>query len=1351
MFRTHTTAQSAALQQSHAEPDSQVSGEGYQYASFTAHASSAACAHDQCHGAEQSGLENEYAKALARAKSQLDLDLQEAFCANAESVHAADPDVASGPDPAVTRASTAVPVPWCRGDTGGGAQHREHSANISWVGGDCYDGDANDGSGKRSVQVCDTQVSKTQVYDTQVSKTQVSGSRAGTSKAPAGSAGFGLRLLSFCRHCWSEFTQPPLEIEVSVDSHAQAQSPLGCQYYAHSLNSGFLASPKVPSLQNYQLYPAVPMHMEQLSDLTTAMLPVLSAEAQRPLSKEDVFFLGFGFNWLPKHTRRLQEILEVGLTPARFGSKGSPDIHGVEDNDAFKPLYFDRRLLQGHTLLIGTTGSGKTRFFDLLVTQAIMRHETVLIIDPKGDRDLQQCILRAMRQAGRDPMVELFCLDIGRARGLDLNSKQGERYANLSSGLKYEWTLNQVNEAFPHPRNSITLPYLQQELSVSAPADFSTQSAGAAAPDCVPNCAPDGAPDGALESALKSTPERALERATVRDPDFADGSALDTQGPEQDPDKYFFSYMNTGFNPTSAFDRSTEIGDRICAMMPDTGTAATFKAYAQMAVSAAVECLMIAGKSVTLERIRSIVADHTAFVGALRLFLNRVVIKLNLPEISTFFNRIHGVTIPQLQIFNHTVSLLLGDNADTSASKKKEASLLQFLISKNVLKSTAATDKILQAADMTQGMPDVAKDDDDESTSTSTRKTTRSRAKKPRGVHPASVTEINKFYQWLIRRGYIEKHVGFDKILAIATLAPDFYRRVTNGVMPYLSALTAGDLGELMSNEAKHLPTFLDLIKQNRVFYVALQCLKDATTGQALGKLMMSDLAFVAGELNLQEPDYPQVSVFIDEASELSNESLVQLLNKSRSVKFSITLATQCMADLTKRTGSRDSAEQIIANCNNLISLRVNDPDSSRLISSVLPRTVIGMRGASIMSTENGGFINDSYITSRSLQQQDAPLFPESMLIQLPDLEFIARMSSGGFYKGFIPILDHNFRASCPSVQTTCTSISASTTTASLDAPDLPFPHPDYDPEFAQVANMMDMGFQVHPRQARLAQSSQPPVLFGSCWEQRNSHPLVHYQVEGQRLQASPTVATVVDSVGTPSNAAMALATAGPALTSEQGEPERSAPDTAPSQSLWQRVQAGVGRWGKGLGRKLVTTVFSVSVLRGLSLLLQAGLVLAIAMVLSMLAMGSQQWGVFIQSVQQLWSNLGFYCFTVLPNIVTEHYLVLPASEYGFAERLVDSLSLYWANPELLLALLLGGVLLGHHHSLMCEMRHRSVMGLRQFTHLLGWPWLVLWAITLGSLVWGFVLCVELTQLVLALAAFTAGFYLACFYSQRTR
>lgn len=136
------------------------------------------------------------------------------------------------------------------------------------------------------------------------------------------------------------------------------------------VQSGYMQVNVPPSLQEQRIYSGVPVSLQQLVDLTSFQVPELSQIAGKQLLPSDVCCLGFGFPWLPKHTRRLHDLMEVGLRASPFGKKGSPDLHGVEDRHAFEPIYFASELLLGHTLLLGTTGAGKTRFFDLLVTQS---------------------------------------------------------------------------------------------------------------------------------------------------------------------------------------------------------------------------------------------------------------------------------------------------------------------------------------------------------------------------------------------------------------------------------------------------------------------------------------------------------------------------------------------------------------------------------------------------------------------------------------------------------------------------------------------------------------------------------------------------------------------------------------------------------------------------------------------------------------------------------------------------------------------------------------------------------------------------------------------------------------------
>lgn len=131
-------------------------------------------------------------------------------------------------------------------------------------------------------------------------------------------------------------------------------------------------------------------------------------------------WLGAGWNWEPSHTQRLYDARKRDMSkllPPKWFLKyigaqhllkpfvGLPWLHGLNEKEehVFIPLI----TLEGHTLIFGTTGAGKTRLYETVIVQAILRGETVVIVDPKGDKELAEIAERACKLAGRpDAYVE---------------------------------------------------------------------------------------------------------------------------------------------------------------------------------------------------------------------------------------------------------------------------------------------------------------------------------------------------------------------------------------------------------------------------------------------------------------------------------------------------------------------------------------------------------------------------------------------------------------------------------------------------------------------------------------------------------------------------------------------------------------------------------------------------------------------------------------------------------------------------------------------------------------------------------------------------------------------------------
>lgn len=123
-------------------------------------------------------------------------------------------------------------------------------------------------------------------------------------------------------------------------------------------------------------------------------------------------FLGLGFLWTPAHAERLTECLSQGIgAPEEVQIKygGNTLIHGLGILGEEPVFLADEKRCQ-HALVMGSPGSGKTRFIEVLLRQLIEKGDTVVIIDPKGDSRLMNVVEQACRDTGRLDQFRLVAL-----------------------------------------------------------------------------------------------------------------------------------------------------------------------------------------------------------------------------------------------------------------------------------------------------------------------------------------------------------------------------------------------------------------------------------------------------------------------------------------------------------------------------------------------------------------------------------------------------------------------------------------------------------------------------------------------------------------------------------------------------------------------------------------------------------------------------------------------------------------------------------------------------------------------------------------------------------------------------
>lgn len=92
--------------------------------------------------------------------------------------------------------------------------------------------------------------------------------------------------------------------------------------------------------------------------------------------------------------------------------RGLTWMHGIDQS---RPIYFPIADAKGNFLITGTTRSGKTVFYRSLISQLARRktngqNECLIIIDPKGDKDLFNVFIEAAKREGRLDDVVFFHL-----------------------------------------------------------------------------------------------------------------------------------------------------------------------------------------------------------------------------------------------------------------------------------------------------------------------------------------------------------------------------------------------------------------------------------------------------------------------------------------------------------------------------------------------------------------------------------------------------------------------------------------------------------------------------------------------------------------------------------------------------------------------------------------------------------------------------------------------------------------------------------------------------------------------------------------------------------------------------
>lgn len=752
-------------------------------------------------------------------------------------------------------------------------------------------------------------------------------------------------------------------------------------------------------------------------------------------------YLGKGFEFKPDHTRLLNNLLNTGLIFNSDECHGSLQIHELEKHND-KSLYTLTSNLKGHTIIFGTTGSGKTRAFDLFISQAILRNEVVIVIDPKGDRDLKANLYKVAALIGRKDSVEVLDL---------VNLKNSTSPFNLlGSSRKPTQIADRLTSLMSNKDNDFA-NYAHQAVAAAVIAIFFKQQ-DLTLRNITNNLNLNSLYEGVLnyiitflvktnvdalieifycfvkdfklnfdefdfgkplkDKILNLQKEKQLqaELAKVRAPK---GSSITTT--DSTLNEASLVDVNSEASLTSDNTDGIDANDAMDALDANAAMEAVEAMDAKQALSdSAPSCDTLS----TIESNCSKAKDHKD------------------KEAKTT----KGTTKSKKASSKGSASKA-NTKASSSSSSNSNIDLGESASNNKLSKNLSASNKALgtdkSAGSKSGSVKSSAKGKDakDKDSSAGGKSTVK------RLSFIEKVTRIEKL---CLRLNELDDRFeitsDLETLLRLCKLDATYFAKVTAGIHPILNTLCLSDLDKYLSANYSAL-TIAQVYKENKILYVALNSLKDTTLATYVGKLLLSDMASTVADIytakenrdinfkiaknkqqylkdlentELQSFDNlfefqnlkRKISVFIDEASEIANEPMLQLLNKSRGAEVNITLATQSYADLVKRTGSVSSARQIIANCNTKFSLRVKDDETARVFTNELQYTSIYQKANAIGQNSLSEAITGTDNNSYSKRQTQAELFPPSVLSSLPDFEYVAKLSDGRFVKGVFPILD---------------------------------------------------------------------------------------------------------------------------------------------------------------------------------------------------------------------------------------------------------------------------------------------------------------------------------------------------------
>lgn len=242
------------------------------------------------------------------------------------------------------------------------------------------------------------------------------------------------------------------------------------------------------------------------------------------------------------------------------------------------------------------------------------------------------------------------------------------------------------------------------------------------------------------------------------------------------------------------------------------------------------------------------------------------------------------------------------------------------------------------------------------------------------------------------------------------------YSKMVSSLLPTLAMLDAGELGGLLSpryddiDDPREIFDSDRVVEGNKVIYFGLDSLSDSVVSGAVGSILVADLAAVAGarynyEAATNKPR--RITLVVDEAPEVVSAPFQQLASKGRGSGFTLWAASQTVPDYISRLGSEEKALSTLGNFNNLICLRIKDPETCDFVSTQFGKAFVDSRSYGLNTSTQSDSAATGFTGGEGVNVKDERMetVPPDILGKLPNHQYFALLAGGRLYKGRQPVV----------------------------------------------------------------------------------------------------------------------------------------------------------------------------------------------------------------------------------------------------------------------------------------------------------------------------------------------------------